>query len=76
MIVTPQLDLMPRVSDDMKQCVEFIARQPWGKPEERRRRQRASDTKLRRTGWGAGGFGAAGPGLASAAAGAIFDASK
>jgi hypothetical protein len=32
----PQLDLMPWVSDDVEQCVEFIARQPWGKPEERR----------------------------------------
>lgn len=32
---TPQLDLMPRVRDDMEQCVEFIARQPWGKPAER-----------------------------------------
>jgi len=31
----PQLHLMPRVSDDVEQCVEFIARQPWGKPAER-----------------------------------------
>jgi hypothetical protein len=30
-----QLELMPRVNDDMEQCVEFIARQPWGKPKER-----------------------------------------
>jgi hypothetical protein len=33
----PQLDLMPWVSDGVEQCVEFIARQPWGKPDERRR---------------------------------------
>ena len=32
----PQLDLMPWVSDDVEKCVEFVARQPWGKPEERR----------------------------------------
>ena len=32
----PQLDLRPRASNDFEQCVEFIAQQPWGKPEERK----------------------------------------
>jgi hypothetical protein len=32
---TPQLDLMPWASDEIEQCVEFIARQPWGKPADR-----------------------------------------
>jgi len=31
----PRLETMPRVRDDVKQCVKFIARQPWGKPKDR-----------------------------------------
>jgi hypothetical protein len=33
----PYLDLMPRVPDDIDECLEFIARQPWGKAGDRRR---------------------------------------
>jgi hypothetical protein len=31
----PCLHLMPRVARDIELCVRFIARQPWGKPEDR-----------------------------------------
>ena len=33
----PHLELMPRVAKDIDDCVEFVARQPWGKPHERAR---------------------------------------
>jgi hypothetical protein len=32
----PYLHVMPRVDRDIKQCLAFIARQPWGKPNDRR----------------------------------------
>jgi hypothetical protein len=28
---------MPRVDADVDQCIDFVRRQPWGKPEDRRR---------------------------------------
>jgi hypothetical protein len=28
---------MPRVREDIKDCLRFIARQPWGRPEDRKR---------------------------------------
>src|SRR5260370_23687956 len=31
----PYLHLMPRVERDIDECLEFIARQPWGKPTDR-----------------------------------------
>lgn len=33
----PHLDLMPRVLDDIDDCLTFVACQPWGKPADRRR---------------------------------------
>ena len=32
----PILHLMPRVTSDIDRCLGFVARQPWGKPKERR----------------------------------------
>jgi hypothetical protein len=31
----PYLHVMPRVDKDIKQCLNFVARQPWGKPSDR-----------------------------------------
>lgn len=31
----PILHLMPRVERDIRQCLDFIGRQPWGKPNDR-----------------------------------------
>ena len=32
----PFLHMMPRVHSDFERCLQFVARQPWGRPEERR----------------------------------------
>src|SRR5579884_3699744 len=31
----PRLELMPRVDRDIKQCLDFVRRQPWGRPDDR-----------------------------------------
>jgi hypothetical protein len=31
----PYLHLMPRVRRDFRRCLDFVARQPWGKPSDR-----------------------------------------
>lgn len=31
----PYLHLMPRVHRDFRQCLDFVAQQPWGKPNDR-----------------------------------------
>ena len=31
----PILHMMPRVTDDIDRCLDFVGRQPWGKPDER-----------------------------------------
>ncbi len=31
----PHLELMPRVDNDIKRCLDFVRRQPWGKPDDR-----------------------------------------
>ena len=31
----PYLHVMPRVKSDMKRCLHFVSRLPWGKPDER-----------------------------------------
>lgn len=33
----PKLRLMPRAHRDIEDCVRFITRQPWGKPQDRER---------------------------------------
>jgi hypothetical protein len=44
----PFLHTMPRVSDDLQACSDFIASQPWGRPEARRQDiARAVDAILR-----------------------------
>jgi hypothetical protein len=32
----PYLHVMPRVNQDIQQCLGFVARQPWGKPDDRK----------------------------------------
>jgi hypothetical protein len=32
----PYLHVMPRIDRDIRECLHFIARQPWGKPHDRR----------------------------------------
>ena len=36
MKLVPYLHVMPRVDSDIKRCVAFIRRQPWGKPNARK----------------------------------------
>ena len=36
MKLLPYLHLTPRVLRDFRRCLDFIARQPWGKPEQRK----------------------------------------
>lgn len=31
----PYFHLMPRVARDIQRCINFVARQPWGKPQDR-----------------------------------------
>jgi hypothetical protein len=31
----PYVHVMPRVDRDIEQCLDFVARQPWGKPSDR-----------------------------------------
>jgi hypothetical protein len=31
----PYLHVMPRVNRDIEKCVDFVGRQPWGKPDDR-----------------------------------------
>jgi len=33
----PHLELMPRVDKDIKRCLDFVRRQPWGEPDDRQR---------------------------------------
>ena len=35
MKLDPYLHVMPRVDRDIKRCLAFVARQPWGKPSDR-----------------------------------------
>ena len=35
MKLPPYLHLMPRVDRDIDRCLDFVARQPWGKPDDR-----------------------------------------
>jgi hypothetical protein len=32
----PYLHVMPRVDRDIEECLDFVARQPWGKPSDRK----------------------------------------
>jgi len=32
----PYLHVMPRIDRDIEECFEFVARQPWGKPNDRK----------------------------------------
>ena len=44
----PFLHTMSRVSDDLRECSDFISNQPWGRPDERRKDiARAVDAILR-----------------------------
>lgn len=36
MKLIPYLHVMPRVEKDIDGCIDFVARQPWGKPHDRR----------------------------------------
>lgn len=33
----PKLHFMPRARTDIKQCLRFVSRQPWGRPSDRKR---------------------------------------
>jgi ribosomal protein L37AE/L43A len=35
-VLLPILHFMPRVRKDIDQCLDFISRQPWGKPDDRK----------------------------------------
>ena len=35
-MLPPILHFMPRVRRDIEECVDFISRQPWGKPHDRK----------------------------------------
>jgi hypothetical protein len=44
----PYLHVMPRVDRNIEECLDFVARQPWGKPSESRvRHSRVEDAGCR-----------------------------
>src|SRR6187402_2189167 len=38
--------MMPRVTGDIDRCLDFVGRQPWGKPDARRPEVLRTDTRL------------------------------